>query len=346
MKSLSSFWIISIFLVSSQAWADPTDGLDYQSESVATADQITAGIFNPAGLAALGAMGIRYSHSFTDSTYRGDDALLISSQRGFFAIEWLNHTSNVFRRKYTLGIGDRLAPNFYGGLTYSWFGGSSQIYRKKRVWKLGVLYRPRSVLSLGLAVDRLNQPVLEDRKQKRIYRWGVGVRPFGNDLTFSADARWLEGDGIDKLQGNLRAAAGPYRGVFLAVDYATEGLWRIGLTFSFDQMRLGTQGRLGESQEFAGGSYFVEIGATRYVSVLEKWDRTGIMKLTGDIVEEPTKRLPFSPGPRTTYSLIDALRRGAADPRIKSLFLKIGDMSMTFAVATEIRDAILDYRRS
>jgi protease-4 len=346
MQRLIFLSIISILLINSPAWADPSDGLDYQSESVATADQITAGIFNPAGLAAKGAMGVRYAHSFTDSTYKGDDALLISSRRGFFALEWLNHTSNIFRRKYTLGIGDRLAPNFYGGLAYSWFGGASPIYKNKKVWKLGLLYRPRAMLSLGLAIDRLNQPVFENQKQKRIYRWGVGTRPFGKKFTFSSDARWLEGDGIEKLQGNFRIAAGPYRGVFLAADYATEGLWRIGLTFSFDQMRMGTQGRLAESKDFGGGSYFFELGAIRYGSVLERSDRTGILKLTNDIVEEPAKSLPFRPGPRTTYSVINALRRGAADPRIRSLFVKIDGMPMTFAVASEIRDAILDYRRA
>lgn len=346
MKCLILVLIINICLIGHPVSADPPDGLDYQSESVATADQITAGVFNPAGLAAAFAMGIRYSHSFTDSTYKGDDALLISSRRAFFALEWLNHSSNIFRRKYTLGIGNRLAPNFYAGLTYSWFGGSDQLYNRKKVWKAGLLYRPRPIISLGLTVDRLNQPTFGDRKQKRTYRWGLAARPLGDKITFSSDARWLEGDGVDNLEGNFRIAAGPYRGVFLGVDYATEGLWRIGLTFSFEQMRLGTQGRLGKPPESAGGSYFLELGAIRYGSVLERSDRTGIMRLTGDIIEEPVKRLPFGRAPRTTYSVIDDLRRGAADPRIKNLFLKIEDMPMSFAVASEIRDAILDYRRA
>ena len=346
MRRLVVFCFIIFCLICSVVRADPLDGLDYQSESVATADQITAGIFNPAGLAALGAMGVRYSHSFTDSTYKGDDGLLINSRRGFFGLEWLNHSSNIFRRKYTLGLGDRVAPNFYAGLTYSWFGGSDELYRKKRVWKLGFLYRPRPMLSLGLVADRLNEPKFEGQRQRRTYRWGAAVRPLGDKLTFSSDARWLEGKGIDKLQGNFRIAAGPYRGVFIGADYATEGLWRIGLTFSFDQMRFGTQGRLGGSQDFAGGSYFFELGAVRYGSVLERPDRTGIMKLTGDIVEEPQKHLLFRPRPRSTYSVIDALRRGAADPRINSLLLKIDGMPMTFAAASEIRETVLDYRRA
>jgi protease-4 len=68
--------------------------------------------------------------------------------------------------------------------------------------------------------------------------------------------------------------------------------------------------------------------------------------LTGDIVEEPQEHVLFRPRPRSTYSVIEALRRGAADPRINSLLLKIDGMPMTFAVATEIREAVLDYRRA
>ena len=64
---------------------DALDGLDYQSESVATSSFVSSGIINPAALAFFSSMGLRYSHSFTDSTYKGDDALLISSSRTFFS---------------------------------------------------------------------------------------------------------------------------------------------------------------------------------------------------------------------------------------------------------------------
>ena len=47
MRRLVVFCFIIFCLICSVVRADPLDGLDYQSESVATADQITAGIFNP-----------------------------------------------------------------------------------------------------------------------------------------------------------------------------------------------------------------------------------------------------------------------------------------------------------
>jgi hypothetical protein len=94
--------IVSVFLYSVSV-AGVIDGLDYQSESVATSSFVSSGMINPAGLAFHSSMGLRYSHSFTDSTFKGDDAVMISSRRGFFGLEWLNHTTDNFRRKFTLG---------------------------------------------------------------------------------------------------------------------------------------------------------------------------------------------------------------------------------------------------
>ncbi len=341
---LSSFAFI--VLVCTSAEGGPVDGLEYQSESVATAGQITAGIINPAGLAFYGPMGIRYTHSFTDSSYKGDDGLLISSRRGFFALEWLNHTSNSFRRKYTLGMGDRLAPDFYLGFAYSWFGGSDERYKKMKNWKLGMMYHPRPFASLGLVAERLNQPRFDDKIQRRLYRGGLAVRPFGERFTVSSDLRWLEGEGVEKLQGNFRAALSLYRGVFFSADYATEGSWRIGLTLDFDQTRIGTQGRLDNSQDFAGGSYFIELSSVRYGSVIRKSGRTGTITLSGDIVEEPTERPLFGSHGRSLYSVIAALRKGSSDQRISGLFMKIDGMRMSFSTAQELRNAVLDYREN
>lgn len=346
MERLLLSAIAFIVLACAAARGDPVDGLEYQSESVATAGQITAGIINPAGLAFYGAMGVRYTHSFTDSSYKGDDGLLISSRRGFFALEWLNHTSNSFRRKYTLGIGDRLAPDLYLGLTYSWFGGSDELYKKMKNWKFGMMYHPRPFVSLGLVADRLNQPDFGTETQRRLYRGGLAVRPFGERFTVSSDLRWLEGENVNKLQGNLRAGFGPYRGIFVSADYAAEGSWRIGVTFDFEQTRVGTQGRLSNSQDFAGGSYFIELSSVRYGSLIRRSQRMGTVTLGSDIVEEPVGRPFFGSSGRSLYSIIAALRKGASDSRMGYLFMKIDGMRMSFSTAQELRNAVLDYRKN
>ncbi|OGC91798.1 MAG: signal peptide peptidase SppA [candidate division Zixibacteria bacterium RBG_16_53_22] len=326
------------------AAADPFDGMEHFSESAATADRAISGLVNPAGLGSMSAMGIQYAHAFTDSTYGGDDGALFSSKTGFFGIEWLNHTDNIFRRKYTLSLGDRIYSNFYMGLSYSWLGGSDAYYKGRKDWKVGFLYHPRPFASLALVVDRLNQPKFGGTKQERLYQPAAAIRPFGDEFTFSTDIRWLEGEDISSLDGNFRFAAGPFRGVSFITDYRTEGQWRFGMTFNFDESRLGAQGRLVREHDFAGGNYFMEVGTIRYTSTLANAGKTGSLTLDGNVVEEPGRRPIFGKGKEPLYAVISQLRRGANDPRIAGLLLKIDDVSLDFATAQELREAIGEYR--
>ena len=346
MRRFLFLFVILVFFNNDKGSAGPVDGLEYQSESVATTEFVTSGVINPAGLSFYNAMGIRYTHSFTDSTYGGDDALLIGSQRGFAGIEWLNHTSNQFRRKYTLAMGERITTNFYMGASYSWFGGDNALYKKMKNWKIGFLYRPRPSVSLGLTADRLNQPRYGQILQKRAYRSGLAVRPYGPRLTLSSDLRWLEGDDINKLDGNFRMAFGPFRGVRFSADYQTEGSFKVGIIVDLEQMRVGTQGRFNSGQQFDGGSYFLEAGAIRYGSPMQRSGRIATITLSGDIVDEPESKSIFRSERNSFLRLISALRKGADDDRFGELFLKIDGMRLSFATAQELRAAISEWRKN
>lgn len=339
-------WCVLFLLSGEISSADPVDGLEFQSESVATTEFVTSGVINPAGLSFYSAVGIRYTHSFTDSTYGGDDALLIGSRRGFFGLEWLNHSTGQFRRKYTAAMGDKIATNFYLGISYSWFGGADELYKKMKNWKIGMLYRPRPSVSFGLVADRLNEPRFGQFAHKRSYRPGMAVRPFGEKFTLSSDLRWIEGDDIDWLEGNLRVAMGPFRGVNFSADYRTEGSLRIGLTVDLERTRVGSQGRLDNSRKYVGGSYFVEFGEARYNSVLSGPGKTGTMTLGSNIIDEPERKVLFAPSKITFLQLITALRKGAGDDRIDGLLLKIDGMKMSFAIAQEIRNAVTEFRKN
>jgi len=323
--------------------AGTIDGFEYQSESVATTNLVSSGMINPAGLAFYSSMGLRYSHGFTDSSFKGDDALMISSRRGFFGLEWLNHTTDTFRRRYTLALGDKVSSNFYMGISYSWFNGSA-LYKKIKSWKIGMLYHPLPATSLGFVADRINEPTFSSLKQRRLYRPGIAVRPFKKTITFSSDLRWVEGENITEINGNLRVEILPFSRFHFSADYATEGMWRFGFTYDFEKTKTGVQGRLDRSQNYAGGSFFIELGALNYSSHLRS-GKTGYILLDGNIVEETTGRNLFGSSQRPFYKVILSLRKGATDPAIKNLLVRIDGARLSFASAQEIRSAIIEYRK-
>lgn len=335
--------VLGIFLCSIST-AGVIDGLDYQSESVATSNFVSSGMINPAGLAFFSSMGLRYSHSFTDSSFKGDDAIMISSQKGFFGLEWLNHTTDVFRRKFTLAIGDKLSPNSYVGISYSWFNGNP-LYKKVRSWKLGLLYHPIPIMSLGFTLDRINEPKFDTVRQKRLYRMGAAIRPLDKKLTLSTDLRWIEGDDITGLNGNMRVEVMPFSRLHLTADYATEGTWLIGFTYDLEQTKSGGQARLNRSQEYSGGSVFLELGALNYGSPLGH-GRTGYMLLDGSIAEEPSAPSLFGTPQRPFYKVMLALKKGAENPSIENLLIRIDGARLSFASAQEIRNIINEYHKN
>jgi protease-4 len=268
---------------------------------------------------------------------------MISSRRGFFGLEWLNHTTDTFRRRYTLALGDKISPNFYMGISYSWFNGSA-LYKKIKSWKIGMLYHPLPATSLGFVADRINEPTFSSLRQRRLYRPGVAIRPFKEKLTFSSDLRWVEGENITEVNGNLRIEILPFSRFHFSADYATEGTWRFGFTYDFEKTKAGVQGRLNRSQDYAGGSFFIELGAINYSSRLRS-GKTGYILLDGSIVEEETGRIFFGSGQRPFYKVILALRKGAADPAIENLLIRIDGARLSFASAQEIRNAIIEYRK-
>jgi protease-4 len=339
------FIVLLIFsIIAVQVSADPIDGIDYQAESVAAADRTTAGLINPAGIGFSNLMGMEYIHSFTDSTYGGDDAFLLASKSGFFSLEWLKRDTGIFRRKFTAGLGDRVLPNFYFGLTYSWFGGSDKFYKGKKDWKIGLLYHPRPFVSIGFILDRINEPKFNDVKSRRLYQPGLAIRPFGEKLTISGDARWLEGKKLAKIQGNVRVSIGPFKGVSLVSAYRSEGQWRFGLSFDFQQTRIGAQGRFVRESHYGGGNFFIEQSAARFPEGIGNTPKTGDISLGGDFTEEPRQRPILGAGKKSFLELISALHNGATDPRITSLLIKFDNMNLDFASAQEIRNALSEYR--
>ncbi len=345
MKFITIAIFIMILVPLGSAFSNPVDGVDYQSESVATADQITAGLINPAGLAFWDDIGIHYTHNFHSTTYKGDDAFLASSQGGFFSIEWLKRDDNIFRRKFTFALSDRIFPNFYLGISYSMFNGDNAFYKNRKDWKIGMLYHPKPFASLGLVVDRLNEPRFGGRKQWRLYRPGIALRPIGEKLTIWADGRWNEGDEISRSQGNFGLKIGPFKGVMFNSEYRTEGQWRVGVTFLFDQYRTGVQGNINSSNKYSGGSYFVEITGKRNQESMADQGKTGILNLTGPIKEEPPQGFLGSRG-TSFFDIIDAIHEAANDKNINSLILRFDAVKTSFASAEELKNSLIDFRKT
>ena len=87
----------------------PTESFVLPYSSVATSDDISAVKFNPAGLGLKRGSQAGFFHTFSDSSFEGDNAWFLSVAGLGFSAEWLGNVTGDTYRKYTLARGGRFA---------------------------------------------------------------------------------------------------------------------------------------------------------------------------------------------------------------------------------------------
>ena len=178
--------------------------------TAATADDPTALWINPAMLGTEKAGGLAYLHTYSDSTFSGDDAFAIVLGSLGFGAEFydLRHTTITSEgpavslqstKRYTIASGSRVLRNLYVGSSYSWLSSENADINRGSSWAAGALFRPHSKVSIGFMARDLNSPDYFGTTFKPIFETSVGLRPLEDRLTVFAD--WAAR--ADKLNGSL-----------------------------------------------------------------------------------------------------------------------------------------------
>lgn len=98
----------------------------------------------------------------------------------------------------------------------------------------GLLIRPARFLSFGVSVRNLNAPTVGNQQINRAYALGVGVRPFGERFTLTADTQWDEGDPVQAITGRFGVEAEPLDGFLVRGSVDLQGQFTLGAGFFFD----------------------------------------------------------------------------------------------------------------
>ncbi|MCP4581278.1 MAG: hypothetical protein GY839_06640 [candidate division Zixibacteria bacterium] len=245
----------TVLLLCSIGIAEIDSDMDIFSESVATVSNVAAGLVNPAGLGYGIVMSFRYMHSYSDSSFSGDNGFLLATRGNMISIQWMKHTNGVFRRKYLASAGKRLFPNFYWGISYAWFSAADPIYKDTKIWKIGFLYHPQKMTSLGLVVDDLNAPSLGDTTLHRLYTLAGAIKLARGKAILSIDSQMRENEDFEDIESVFRLEVNASSLIRLVADYQTGGFFHVGLALKFDHIGFGSGSRFSKDS-FLGGNLF------------------------------------------------------------------------------------------
>lgn len=345
----------------------PSSGLDIPGTSVALEDGPASGVVNPAGLGMQRSIALRYLHEegVGGDGFRGPDGdglyfgLPLFGLLGFgVSFEWIDpeisRIGHHRRTTWSLAVGDEVLS----------IGASAHVFTHgllddHTTWDLGLLLRPTRFLSLGFVARDLDATRIDRARLNRRYVAALGLRPFGDWLTLSAEGEVLGSENDDVPHGfgstalaylaRVRALPGLtiYGGYGHRLDGGTD-LIQAGLRL--DAGVLGLDGA--PLIRTAGGSVGWVAGAelhgwTAPSSVGSSRSRMAYVRLDDQLAAPG--RLPILPGARRDpmIDVVEGLSALARDDRFSGVVLEIRDsLPLGLGLAGDIRQAILELRAS
>ncbi len=323
----------------------PTTGFRDPFYSVAYSDDASALMFNPAGLGWGRGGQFLFLHSYSDSSFKGENAFFLAGTNIGFSAEWLGYDRDLRYRKYTLASGFEIMPRLYFGSSYSWFGSKIKEYDDLSSWRVGLLARPSPFFSLGAVARDLNRPKFLDEKIDVEYDLGLAVRPLSDRVTLFIDASMRDKEKLEDAQFRYGAQVEVVDGLILSGDIDNHGNFGINLRFNFPNVSVGSYNYYDKDSGFERGTAYLNFSQDRYRTIAQKKNKYLEVSLSGEIAEERTKFI-FAPSKRTILDIIQGMERAKKDKSIQGMVLRIDALDVGWAKVQEIRDAILDFRQS
>jgi protease-4 len=328
------------------SYQSPTGSFILPYNSAATSDDISALGFNPAGLGISRGFQTSFFHTFSDSSFAGDNAWLISTGGLGFSVEWLGNVADRTYRKYTLAGGGKFSGGVFWGTSYSWFGSRHEDYDKLSSWKIGLLVRPFEFLSVGAVVNDLNRPRFEGERTQISFDYGIALRPIGDRFTFSADASLGDKERIKHAVYRFRAEVEPLDGFILAGDVDDHGNFGLGGRINLPTLGVGNYNSVTKDYDYNQGTVYLALSQDRYRTLLKRKNDFVEIRLSGKLVEENSRVGIFGKTRPTVMELLESIGRAKDDNSVRGMLLRIESLDCGISKVQEIRDAILDFKTS
>ncbi len=343
------------FLASAQtAAADSADlsrGTALLPSAAAWADEATALVYNPAGLAHAGALSAVYVHERSNARSLDNDGLWVSAVLfdvvGLAgSVESLRPNGGTPRHKTALGVAVGSDTLSLGASASSYRGGPVQGFVS---FDLGLQSRPARWLSLGALLRNVNAPSTASATFPRELDLSAGFRPFGERISIGVD--WIASEALPLEQSRLQYTVGAeaLKGLRLLAGLShgfaagTPMVVHAGLGVDLEHVGY-TQG-----VAFTGGSanfqFVGRLSADKHRSIVaEKKIATVSLAEVGEPSASTVGTLLGVAAEDRYLRLLRFFDRAAKDPELAGVVLKIEGASVGLARADELRAAVTKLR--
>ena len=270
-------------------------------------------------------------------------------------MEWIGGVDS--RTKQTIATGFEGGELFSFGFGYSWFRSDnrnrseSRKYDALNIRTVGLTSRPWNFLSMAgkwNSIKGTNYAYWTDeiitQKPQDSYRIGLGLRPFGNNITITTDLnvdKKASGD-VSTLIYGLEIWSN--KGLSINAMYDELGNYEFGIEVGIPTKSLRNSNSFDDAGEYLSSTVILESREHFRETILRSKGKYLKLNLKGDIPDDPQRGYFFSRGPRTTAEWVRLIEKARIDDSIGGIILNIGRFGGGTATASEIRNSLLRFK--
>lgn len=324
----------------------PRDQMLFPFSPAAMADGPGGLRLNPAAISTDPEFALNYYHSYSDSSFKGDNALYTSMRGLGFAVEWLGSGGAVDGKSYTLGFGTSGQKSFSVGSAYQWRSSDDPVQNKSHFWSHGFMWRPNDVVSFAGVVQNYNRMRTPTGKSDAEFVYSAAVRMLKGRLLIGGD--WYQTTSQRLKDGTYRLATSfeVRNGLTLYGDFDENENYFLGAKFSMTSCFIGNHSAFESKRSYSGGVGYVGIHKTRRKPIVGFAHEVADIEVTGDIPDRRPSRSFFGPTSPTTFDYLSALENARIDPEVRAVVLRINNPNLGWARREELRRAIARVREA
>ncbi|MGB4268666.1 MAG: signal peptide peptidase SppA [Spirochaetota bacterium] len=213
-------------------------------------------------------------------------------------------------------------------------------------WGYSLLLLPSRFLSFGMVIDHANKPSLGDVTLKQREWYSIGIRPFGNTLSFAWDIKRYEGEPWKDVLHVFTLSGMVWHDIMYSLQYDMDSNISFALAIPFDiSSRTGGTSLYDfgymnfDKQKATAYSFGITLTEERFRNALSSKKRYLSIVLRDQVKEVKDKGL-FEPSKASFFEIVRSLREAMYDESIAGILIQIDAPALNFAQAQELQEEI------
>ena len=295
---------------------------------------------NPAGLYRYKPMEFQLVGDLADDNYL-DNWGMVTARSGF-GVGYRKFGSDD--KEYSLGIGFPFGKTMQVGLSYLNYKSDMAPFHDRKSWNVGMSGNAGDKVRWGAVFSNINRHRIDGERTETEMRYSASYRPLNDKLTLSVDMFLSTGTRLRNADYVYHLAGTPVPGLILDGYIDSNKNFELGVRTNLTQFFSGIKSLFNKNADHRRTTVFFGATSLRQPTLITAKARRINANFSFRQVENPTQMV-LGPSQSSYLESILDIYRAADDPSIDELVLNLDRLSLGFAQAEELREALLSFKK-